>query len=115
MRDALDKMFAMDHAARATPKFRVTSSRTAEFVIELPRTASTSVIRLGENIARGQVVAAYRIDGAGDDGVWKQISQGTTIGHAKLDRVGRLSLRRLRVTIDDAVAEPESITLSVFS
>jgi alpha-L-fucosidase len=114
MRDALDTMFAVDHSARASSKFRVTSVHTAELTIELPRTQTISVIRLGENISRGQVVAAYRIDGAGDDGVWKQISQGTTIGHAKLDRFNPVPLKRIRVTIDDAAAQPEPITFSAF-
>lgn len=114
MRDALDKMFDSDHAARASSKFRVTGSHSAELMIELPRTESISVLRLSENIARGQLVAAYHVDGAGDDNVWKPVSRGTTIGHAKLDRFNALTLKRLRVTIDDAAAQPEPITLAAF-
>jgi len=114
MREALDRMFAVDHAARAKQDFRVTGPRTAELTVELPRTESVSVIRLGENIAHGQLVAAYRIDGADTDGIWKSISRGTTIGHAKLDRFPSTQLRRLRVTVEDAVAEPERISVGVF-
>jgi alpha-L-fucosidase len=115
MRDALDKMFASHPSAPPASNFRVTGPRSAELMIEFPRTETIRILRLAEYIVRGQVVAAYRIDGAGDDGVWKQISQGTTIGHAKLDRIEAVSLRRIRVTIDDAVAQPEPITLSMFS
>ena len=114
MREALDRMFAVDHAARAKQDFRVTGPRTAELTVELPRTESVSVIRLGENIAHGQLVAAYRIDGADTDGIWKSISRGTTIGHAKLDRFPSTQLRRLRVTVEDAVAESERISIGVF-
>jgi alpha-L-fucosidase len=115
MRDALDKMFASHPSAPPASNFRVTGPRSAELMIEFPRTETIRILRLAEYIVRGQVVAAYRIDGAGDDGVWKQISQGTTIGHAKLHRIEAVSLRRIRVTIDDAVAQPEPITLSMFS
>lgn len=114
IRQALDKLFAVDHAARAKQHFRVTGPRTAELTIELPRTERVSIVRLGENIARGQVVAAYRVEGAGDDGIWKPISKGTTIGHAKLDRFPSIQVRRLRVRIEDAIAQPERITLKVF-
>ena len=92
----------------------MTGPRTAELTIELPRTERVSIVRLGENIARGQVVAAYRVEGAGDDGIWKPISKGTTIGHAKLDRFPSIQVRRLRVRIEDAIAQPERITLKVF-
>ena len=114
MRSVLDAMFATNHAGRAKSKFRVTGRRTAEVVIDLPRTRSISVIRLAENIMRGQIVARYSVDGAGDDGVWKRISQGTTIGHAKLDRYSSMQMRRLRVTIEDAVAKPEPVTLEAY-
>jgi hypothetical protein len=75
--------------------------------------STVSVVRLEENISRGQIVASYRVDGAGDDGAWRGLSRGTTIGHAKLDRVHE-SLRRLRVTIEDALAEPEPISVTLY-
>ena len=114
MRKALDEMFAVNHSAQSKHDFHVTGSRSAELMVEFPRTESVSIIRLRENIARGQVVAAYRVEGAGNDGAWKQLSSGTTIGYSKLDRLGAVSVRRLRVTIDDAVAEPEPITLEAY-
>ena len=114
MRKALDEMFAVNHSARSKRDFHVTSSRSAELIIEFPRAESVSIIRLRENIARGQVVAAYRVEGAGNDGAWKPLSSGTTIGYSKLDRLTAVNVRRLRVTIDDATAEPERITLNAY-
>jgi alpha-L-fucosidase len=114
MRAALDEMFEVNKAARSKQRFRLTGARSAELMVELPRAESVSVIRLGEDITRGQVVAAYRVEGAGSDGVWKPVSRGTTIGYAKLDRFPAVSAQRLRVTIDDAVAEPERITLKAY-
>ncbi len=114
MREALDGMFAVNKAARSTHRFHVTGARSAELMAEFPRTESVSIIRLGEDITRGQVVASYRVEGAGSDGLWKPVSRGTTIGYAKLDRLSAVSVQRLRVTIDDAIAEPERITLKAY-
>ena len=114
MREALDGMFAVNKAARSKQDFQVNGARMAELMVELPRTESVSVIRLGENITRGQVVAAYRVEGAGSDGLWKPVSKGTTIGYAKLDRFPAVPVQRLRVTIDDAIAEPEQISLMAY-
>jgi alpha-L-fucosidase len=114
MREALDGMFAVSKAAGSKKRFRVTGAHTAELMVEFPRTESVSAIRLGEDITRGQVVASYRVEGAGSDGLWKPVSKGTTIGYAKLDRIPAVSVQRLRVTIDDAIAEPERITLEAY-
>jgi len=114
MREALDNMFAVNHAARSKHDFHVTGSRSAELMVEFPRAESVSIIRLRENITRGQVVAAYRVEGAGSDGAWKLLSRGTTIGYSKLDRFSAAALRRLRVTIDDAVGKPEGITVEAY-
>lgn len=114
MREALDGMFAVNKAAQSEQRFHVTGARSAELMVEFPRTEAVSVIRLGEDITRGQVVASYHVEGAGSDGLWKPVSRGTTIGYAKLDRFPAISVQRLRVTIDDAIAEPERIALRAF-
>jgi alpha-L-fucosidase len=114
MRHALDGMFAVNKAARSKQRFRGTGARSAELVVEFPNSESVSVIRVGEDITRGQVVASYRVEGAGSDGRWKPLSKGTTIGYAKLDRIPSVSVQGLRVTIDDAVADPERITLQAY-
>jgi len=42
------------------------------------------------------------------------LSQGSTIGHAKLDRFAPVAVRRVRLSIEDAVATPERITLRLY-
>ena len=114
MRDALDRLFASDLAVQSTNNdWRITGARTAQLTVDLARTSAVSVVRLAEGISRGQVVASYRVEGARRDGVWRELSRGTTIGYAKLDRV-QATVSRLRVTIGDAVAEPEPITVHAY-
>jgi alpha-L-fucosidase len=109
------RLFERDLAAGARVTWRVSGPRAAEMEVDLGRAIDIGVLRLGEDISRGQVVAAYRVDGAGDEGAWRPLVRGTTIGHAKLDRVAASRVRRLRVTIEDAVAEPERVEVSVFA
>jgi len=114
LRDALDLLFASDLAGPPSNRdWRKTGARTAQLTVDLGRMTPLTVVRLGEDISRGQVVASYRVEGVGHDGVWRELSRGTTIGYAKLDRV-QGNVRRVRVTIDDALAEPEPISLRAF-
>ena len=76
---------------------------------------TVSVARLAENVARGQRVARYNLEGAEAEGdAWHNLSSGTTIGYTKLDRFPPTRLRRIRLTIEDAVATPEAVTVKLF-
>ena len=108
-----DALFGEDPAAGARHEWRLTGARTATLELALPRLATVSVGRLAEDIARGQRVARYTLSGA-EDGDWRVLSRSTTIGYAKLDRFEPARVRRVRLTIDDAVAAPEFVTVRLF-
>ena len=113
MRRALDQLFSNDLSRAARHDWRVTGAGKAVLSVDLGREMSINLIRLEEDITRGQAVASYRVDGAGEDAVWREPSRGTTIGYTKLDRA-QGSVRRLRLTIDDAVRTPDPIILRVY-
>ena len=116
MREQLATRFAQDLAAAGRrPAWRATGARTAELELDLGRTATVSTARLEEDIARGQRVARYALHGAGDDGAWRELARGTTIGYAKLDRFEPAGVRRVRLTIEDAVAAPERVALRLYA
>jgi hypothetical protein len=59
-------------------------------------------------------VANYHLEGS-QGGQWQTLARGTTIGHAKLDRLpDRPLLRRIRLVIDEWVATPEPVALQLF-
>ena len=96
------------------PKFRSLAQGKALVEWELERPARPRIARLAEDIVRGQRVASYRIEGA-QGGKWQQLASGSTIGHAKLDRLtDGPPLRRVRVLIEDAVDRPEPVSLRLF-
>lgn len=82
------------------------SVETASIELDLVAEQRFNVIRLQEPIQLGQRVAAYRVE-IRRDGDWLAVSQGTTIGHKKLDRLDApVTARRLRLAIEQALAAP---------
>ena len=114
MRAKLDALFARDLAAGGSAAWRPTGARSAVLTLELPEAATVGVLDLREPIALGQRVARYVVD-ASDGGAWRRVAQGTTIGYRRLERIAPVRMRRLRVTITDAVEPPEFVRLGCFS
>jgi alpha-L-fucosidase len=111
-RSRLDSLFANDLAAGTRTEWR-SNGNTGELTIDLGRRVTVGTARITENIANGQVVARYALHGA-DDGDWRVLSRGMTIGHARLDRFEPVTVRRVKVTIDEAIAKPERLTVKLF-
>lgn len=106
--------FAEDLALGRTVDWRRTGEHTAVAEVDLGRPLEAHIIRMAEDITRGQMVARYRVDGSVDGTAWQPLSAGTTIGYAKLDRFEPAAVRRVRVTIEDAVAPPERLGIRVY-
>lgn len=69
---------------------------TIEF--NFPRKESFSVLMLQENIRNGQRIERFVLE-YWDDGKWKNITSGTTVGYKRLIRFKELSAARLRLRI----------------
>jgi alpha-L-fucosidase len=112
-RRRLDALFANDLAAGSAQQWRP-NGRAAELTVDLGRPVTIGIARLAENIAHGQTVARYTLSGAaGDD--WRVLARGSTIGYARLDRFAPAAVRRVRLVVDEAVGEPERITVKLFA
>jgi len=54
----------------------------------------------------GQRVARYRVE-IWANGAWRTVSEGTTIGHKKLDVLeAPVTTSRVRIVVEEALAEP---------
>ena len=111
-REAYRKQFAVDHARGAKRSWRVTSARAATLELTLPRTASVKVVRLGEDVAKGQIVERFTIS-VEDGGNWRELAHGSTIGYARLLRVEPTNVRRMRVAIE-TIDSPRPITVALY-
>ncbi len=107
IRDRLRSLFENDLARGRRPRW---SGGQAE--LDLGRTVTVSMVRLEEDITRGQEVARYTVHGS-DVGEWRELSTGTTIGYAKIDRFEPVHVRRLRVVVEDAM-RPRPIGIKAF-
>jgi alpha-L-fucosidase len=57
------------------------------------------VIDLRVDIARGQSVSKYVVEGK-VGGVWRTLATGTTVGYRKLDRIAPVEISEARVAIE---------------
>ncbi len=112
--DRLRALTSNDLAATRRVVWTRTGDRTAEATVDLGRVAGVALVRLAEDITKGQCVARYSVAGQADAG-WQPLSSGTTIGYAKVNRFAPTPSRRIRVTIEDAVDAPAPLALSVFA
>ena len=88
-------------------------ARSGWIEFELPGPIEFDVLRLQEAIAFGQHIANYRAEYR-QDGVWRPLARGTTIGCQKLDRFAPVSTDRLRISIDFAYATPRLCTVAAY-
>lgn len=131
LRVALDRIFADDLAVRAivsadsvwgaSPAYAPSKAvdgdletywaagvgvMAAGIELDLGTPTRFDVVRLQEPIQMGQRVRAYRVQ-AWQDGGWRDVIHGTTIGYKKLDRLDApVTASRVRVAVDEALAEP---------
>ncbi|MEJ2504267.1 MAG: alpha-L-fucosidase [Gemmatimonadota bacterium] len=115
MHRALGDTFATDLAAAdgARTSWRQTGPARADMEVEIAEPARLSVVDLREDITAGQRVARYRVEAETGAG-WQTLSEGTTIGHRKLDRVASPPVTRVRVSILDSVDRPVPITVGLY-
>jgi alpha-L-fucosidase len=78
---------------------------TVSLEVNLGEPVTFNVSMIQEYIALGQRVEEYRIE-AWDGQEWKQIAEGTTIGHKKLDRLPDVTATKVRLTIVKSQTPP---------
>ncbi len=81
--------------------------------LDFGRMVTVGVVRLEEDVSKGQAVARYSV--AGFDGAeWKPLSNGTTIGYAKIDRVVPRAIRRVRLVVEETLAPPVILAIRAY-
>lgn len=103
--------FGADLAAGARVRWQP-DGRAAE--IDLGHRVTIALARLGEDITRGQVVAGYSLFGS-DEGLWRLLARGTTLGYARIARFEPAAVQRVRVVIDEAIAPPRTLAIRLYA
>ena len=88
------------------------AGKLLEITLEENRRINQIVIQ--EDIAHGERVRRYRIEAAAETGR-RTVAEGSSIGHKRIHRLDHtVETRRLRLIIDDSVAEPLISSWSVY-
>jgi alpha-L-fucosidase len=115
MRTRLDAIFQTDLVPPGVAVDRpatATTPRTIEW--DLRRSVLVSVIDVREHIARGQSVGRFTIEVENDGDGWGPIASGTTIGYRRLIKVSEQAVRRVRLTVLDALHTDVPLDLHLF-
>ncbi len=113
MHSRLSNAFSDNLANGVTLRWRDVTEHGAVAELDLGRTVMVGMTELREDIQRGQFVASYLLEGADDSG-WQPITRGTTIGYCRIDRFSAVPVRRLRLTIEDAIATPGEVRIGLY-
>lgn len=82
------------------------SVRAASVTIVMDGEREFNRLSLSEYLPLGQRVKAWRVEARQADGNWRQIAEGTTIGHKRLLRFDKVCADEVRISITDAKACP---------
>jgi alpha-L-fucosidase len=74
-------------------------------ILDLKKRTEFDLILIQENIAFGQRIEKYSID-VWDGNKWENIVKGTTVGYKRINKVEKISTRRVRFTIEKAIGTP---------
>lgn len=83
------------------------------FGLALPQDVTFDRVDLREPIKKGQAVAAFTVEAKVGE-TWKEIAQGTTVGHRRIVRVPITTAKELRVRVTDAQWKPELLPIRLY-
>jgi alpha-L-fucosidase len=113
MHSQLTALLSQHVAARATHQFRVLPGQRAELITTLSNPALVDLIELREDIARGQRVARFQVEGH-DGTTWRSLVCGTTIGYRRFESVRRAHYHRFRVSLNECLAAPVTVEMHCY-
>jgi alpha-L-fucosidase len=91
-----------------------TSGKGTEYIIRLEQPATIDRVVIREDIAKGERVLAYRVEG-NTNGKWTELSTGTNIGHKHIDKFQPHPVNEVRLTVTEAKAEPQIKDFAIFT
>jgi alpha-L-fucosidase len=87
--------------------------RGRELVVGLPAPGRVDHVVLAEDIAGGERVRAYRLEGRAG-GRWRPLGSGSAIGHKRIQPVGPVDVDAVRLVVTASAAEPLIARLAVY-
>jgi alpha-L-fucosidase len=102
---AAARSFGSEVRKRFAQPLAETAGNGAEVVLKLGAPAKIDTVVLEEDIAKGERVRQYRIEGRAG-GVWQKLGEGTSIGHKRIQPVDPTVVDALRIVAITSVGTP---------
>ena len=87
------------------------SGRTLSLRLDKPTRIDTVILR--EEIAKGERVRDYRLEGRAN-GAWQMLGSGSAIGHKRIQPVESITIDEVRLVVTSDTALPAIRTLAIF-
>ena len=81
-------------------------------VSDQPVSINRAIIQ--EDIAHGERILSYRLMGLNAAGEWQQLSEGTCVGHKRIELFDPIEVTQVKLEVTESKAKPLIRTLSVF-
>ena len=98
---------------RFRAKMGETAGRGDDLLLDLGGSKPVSHVIIKENIAEGERVRAYVLQGL-VGGTWLDLAHGTCIGHKRIERFRRVRLSQIRLRCLASVAPPSIASLAAY-
>jgi alpha-L-fucosidase len=93
---------------------KTTSATGTGLTLKPDQPAVIDRLVIQEDIAFGERVLEYKVEGRTTEGTWKLLSSGSNIGHKHIATFPPQKLREIKLTITKSKAEPHIKNFSVF-
>jgi len=91
------------------------SSGQGELVeLSLAEPAVVDHVVIMEEIAGGERVRSYTVEGLLSDGQWVELCKGESIGHKRIQAFGKQTVAKVRLRVNQAAAQPQIRELAVY-
>jgi alpha-L-fucosidase len=107
------KAFGSEIRRRFGKPLAETAGTGKTVTLRLPKPTQIDTVILEEDIAKGQRVREYILEGH-SNGRWQNIGVGTSIGHKRIQPVASTTVDAVRLTATEAAALPAIRSIAVF-
>lgn len=108
------KAFGKAIRARLGKPVAETRGNGAELTLALPRPMRVRRVSLMEEIAQGERVREYVVEGLVAGGEWRKLCAGESIGHKRLEEFDPVEVAQVRLRVTRSVATPRIRSLAVY-
>jgi F5/8 type C domain. len=92
----------------------VPSDDESSVLIELPEVRTFNLLCLQEDIRVGQRVEAFKLEAKQNDGTWRTVANGTTIGYKRIIRFDNTTAKELRFTVEESRLNPAIAEIGLY-